>query len=88
MKDLNQIGNEEMSEYTSPHGEGRYQRWCVCEEGLRYGDLSYAVNGALMKVHRELGPGREVNAWRTGDHTLVHLSGCPEGPAKQNRAVV
>jgi GxxExxY protein len=68
LQEMTQIGNEVMSDYPHYDGEARYQRWCVCEERWRYGDLSYAVNGALMKVHRELGPG-----WDEQDYHLCFL---------------
>lgn len=65
---MNPVGNEEMSEYSCHDDEAHYQRWCVCEERWRYGDLSYAVMGALMKVHRERGPG-----WDEQDYHLCFL---------------
>ncbi len=56
--------NDALYEYTGISDSG----WCVAEDAMPYGDLSYAVNGALMKVHRELGPG-----WDEKDYHLCAL---------------
>lgn len=43
--------------YNETGADARINAWCVAEEHYLYGDLSYTINGILMKVHREVGPG-------------------------------
>ncbi len=74
-----------MGEMTYEESSGVGHEWCVCEGDLAYGELTYAINGALMKVHQELGPGWDEEDYH---HTLVFLGAHPDGPAKQNRAVL